>query len=85
MKLKWQNVNVYEYSKKKYAILSGYIGVHKVVTVDQVLNIDFFGYPNQWVVVMILEMILKVFILGEYRTILHTKLVLEQDVYLSSA
>ena len=49
MKVKWQNANLYGYSKKRYVILSGYIGVHKVVTVDQVLSIDFLAITtNEW-------------------------------------
>ena len=48
-------------------ILSGYIGVHKVVSITQM-----FGYPSQWAIVLIL-IIIEAFGLREYQTILYPK------------
>ena len=43
-----------------YGSYSGYMGKHKVISIVQVLSVDFLDYPNQW----------GSFLLGEYRTIL---------------
>lgn len=42
----------------------------KVDSVEGLLSIANFGYCNQWAIVLILKIVLKVFVFGEYQTLL---------------
>lgn len=62
-----------DFLKSRYVyLLSGYIGMHKAVSIERVLSMTF-SYPNQWAVGPILKVMLVVFEIGEYWIILHPK------------
>ena len=62
-----------DFLKSRYVyLLSGYIGMHKAVSIERVLSTTF-SYFNQWAVGPILKVMLVVFEIGEYWIILHPK------------
>ena len=51
--------------------LNGYTAVHRVISIERVLNNDSLGNPNQSDVILVLRILLEMFILRKYWTTLH--------------